>query len=128
MNTARINQIVLKTIPYLMPLGPAIVLSMTIYLSMSPDWPWLAAPVAIILASIFELGGYLVAHNFAAQVEQRHVIRSIIAGFFMAGFVVMAVMVVVVGQEAIGNLLLVAILAAFPVVSIMVYLSQAMML
>ncbi|MCP4363529.1 MAG: hypothetical protein GY796_36485 [Chloroflexi bacterium] len=127
-NDNRINKIILKTIPYLMPPGSAIVLSMTIYLSMSVDWPWLAAPVAIILASIFELGGYLVAHNFAAQVESGNGIKAAIAGLFMVGFVAAAVAVVVVGHEAIGNLLLVAILAAFPVVSIMVYLSQAMML
>lgn len=120
------TEVLNRGIPYSMPVGPAIVLSMTIYSSLVITWPLLAAPVAIVLATLFELAGYYVAHNFALQVEAKNYGQSVISGLFLIVFTVSAVGVVLFGHEAIGNDLLVAILAAFPVVSCMVYLSQAM--
>lgn len=124
------NKRVINTIPYLMPVGPAIVLAMILSrVFQIAKWPSLFSwIVAVTLAIIFEAAGYQIAHGFIAQGEAKnHKYQKIMLAFLIL-VVASGVLVIVWGHKDVGSDLVVAMLAAFPILSAMVYITQAMRL
>lgn len=125
-NSKKVN--ILTAIPYLMPLGPAIILAMVIYGVLAGWSAWIAVPTAIILALLFEASGYYIAHGFIVQVEAGRNWWGMLNLIFLIAFVGCAVGIIVYGKSEIGSDLVTAMLGAFPVLSAMVYITQGMRL
>jgi hypothetical protein len=121
---------VVAIIPALMPIGPAIVLALTIHrlfiqIELNQIMAWV---LAVVLALIFEATGYYLAHGLMTQVEAQNTYRIIVNLVFLLGFVVGAIGIIVWGYADIESDLVAAILAVFPVFASMVYVTQAMRL